>query len=158
MTVGHTAPPLARPPRLVSTMPLAIRLALREMRGGLRGFYVFVACMALGVAVITGVGALGDAMRAGFEQQGQTILGGDATLARTHTRAISAERAWLEARGRVSETATLRSMARTSDASDQTLCFSSGSGCKSDQCSRSGRPNWSSPRYSSASQIRYRIA
>jgi putative ABC transport system permease protein len=121
MTVGHTAPPLARPPRLVSTMPLAIRLALREMRGGLRGFYVFVACMALGVAVITGVGALGDAMRAGFEQQGQTILGGDATLARTHTRAISAERAWLEARGGVSETATLRSMARTSDASDQTL-------------------------------------
>ena len=108
-------------PHRAAWMPLAIRLALREMRGGLRGFYVFVACMALGVAVITGVGALGDALRAGFEAQGQSILGGDATLARTHTRASQAERSWLEARGRVSETATMRSMARTADASDQTL-------------------------------------
>ncbi len=102
-------------------MPLAIRLALRELRAGLRGFYVFVACMALGVSVITGVGALGDALRAGFEAQGETILGGDATIARTHARATPAERAWLDARGRVSETVTMRSMARTLDASDQTL-------------------------------------
>lgn len=102
-------------------MPLSLRLALREMRAGLRGFYVFVACMALGVSVITGVGALGDALRAGFEAQGETILGGDATLARTHSRATPAERGWLDAGGRVSETATMRSMARTLDASDQTL-------------------------------------
>jgi putative ABC transport system permease protein len=102
-------------------LPLAIRLALREMRAGLRGFYVFVACMALGVAVITGVGALGDGLRAGFEAQGETLLGGDVTLARTHARATPAERAWLEARGRLSETATMRSMARTSDAAEQTL-------------------------------------
>ncbi len=102
-------------------MPLAIRLALRELRAGLRGFYVFVACMALGVSVITGVGALGDALRAGFEAQGETILGGDATLARTHARATPAERAWLDGRGRVSETTTMRSMARTLDTSDQTL-------------------------------------
>lgn len=117
-SANRTSQPIA--PR-ASGMPLALRLALREMRGGLRGFYVFVACMALGVAVITGVGALGDALRAGFEAQGQSILGGDATLARTHTRATPAERSWLEARGRVSETATMRSMARTPDVSDQTL-------------------------------------
>ncbi len=121
MSIGSTAGGLPATARFAPTIPLAIRLALREMRGGLRGFHVFVACMALGVAVITGVGALGDAMRAGFEQQGQTLLGGDATLARTHTRITAAERGWLDARGRVSETATLRSMARTSDASDQTL-------------------------------------
>ena len=121
MTIaGTAAPPTAAAARR-PWMPLAVRLALREMRGGLRGFYVFVACMALGVAVITGVGALGDALRAGFEAQGQSILGGDATLARTHSRATLAERSWLEARGRVSETATMRSMGRTSDASDQTL-------------------------------------
>jgi len=40
---------------------LPLRLALRELRSGLRGFYVFIACVALGVAAITGVGALADA-------------------------------------------------------------------------------------------------
>jgi putative ABC transport system permease protein len=30
----------------------AFRYAMRELRGGLRGFYVFVACIALGVFAI----------------------------------------------------------------------------------------------------------
>ncbi len=102
-------------------LPLVVRLALRELRAGLSGFYVFIACMALGVAVITGVGALGDALRAGFEAQGETILGGDVTMARVHQRASPAERAWIDARGRSSETATMRSMGRTLDAQEQAL-------------------------------------
>ena len=36
---------------------LTWRFALREMRGGLRGFAVFIACIALGVAAIAGVGS-----------------------------------------------------------------------------------------------------
>ncbi len=102
-------------------LPLPLRFALREMRAGLRGFYVFVACVALGVMVITGVGALGDALRAGFEAQGRTILGGDVTFARAHKRAEPAELAWFKARGRVSETATMRVMARTLDGNEQAL-------------------------------------
>ncbi len=100
---------------------LPIRFAVREMRAGLRGFYVFVACVALGVMVITGVGALGDALRAGFESQGRTILGGDVTFARAHKRAEPGELAWFNVRGRVSETATLRVMARTLDGNEQAL-------------------------------------
>ena len=102
-------------------LPLPMRFAIREMRAGLRGFYVFVACVALGVMVITGVGALGDALRAGFESQGRTILGGDVTFARAHKRAEAAELAWFNARGRVSETATMRVMARTLDGNEQAL-------------------------------------
>ena len=34
---------------------LAARFALRELRGGLKGFYIFIACIALGVAAIAGV-------------------------------------------------------------------------------------------------------
>ena len=60
-------------------LPLALSLALREQRNGLRGFYVFIACVALGVAVITGVGALADALRSSFERQGEALLGGDVT-------------------------------------------------------------------------------
>lgn len=98
-----------------------IGFAMRELRGGLHGFYVFVACVALGVAVITAVGALTDALRAGFERQGENLLGGDVTLSRPHRRADPAERTWMESRGRVSETATLRAMARRTDASEQVM-------------------------------------
>lgn len=109
--------------RISGTMGFAdvTRLALREMRGGLSGFYVFIACLALGVMVITAVGALSDALTAGLARQGEMILGGDVTVSRTHMRASDTERAWLDARGRVSETATLRTMARTMDAGEQVL-------------------------------------
>lgn len=97
------------------------RLGLRELRGGLKGFYVFIACLALGVMVISAVGSLADAMRAGFAKQGEAILGGDATFARMHVRATNDERAALQSLGTISETATMRTMARTPDASEQAL-------------------------------------
>jgi putative ABC transport system permease protein len=102
-------------------LPLALSLALREQRNGLRGFYVFIACVALGVAVITGVGALADALRSSFERQGEALLGGDVTLSRPHRPAEGEERAWLWKQGRVSETATMRAMARRPDGSEQAL-------------------------------------
>ncbi len=102
-------------------LPLVLRLAVRELRNGLSGFYVFIACVAIGVAAITGVGALGDALRASFERQGELLLGGDVTLARPHKPAEDAERAWLARQGAVSETATLRAMARRADGTDQAL-------------------------------------
>ena len=98
-----------------------LRLALGELSRSWRGFGILVACIALGVAVIAGVGALSDALRGGLERQGEVLLGGDVTLARPHTRATDDERRWMAARGRVSETATLRSMARRLDGTDQAL-------------------------------------
>ena len=44
---------------------LALRYALRELRGGLRGFYVFIACIALGVMAIAGVGSVAARMCGG---------------------------------------------------------------------------------------------
>src|SRR5262245_33192908 len=102
-------------------LPFVLSLALREQRNGLKGFYVFIACVALGVAVITGVGALADALRASFERQGETLIGGDLTLARPHRPAEGHERDWLWRQGRVSETATMRAMARRVDGTEQAL-------------------------------------
>lgn len=99
----------------------AVRFALREMRAGLGGFGVFISCIALGVAVITGVGALTDAMLNGFERQGRVLLGGDITLRRVHQRASATERAAMARLGQVSETSSMRSMARLPDGSDQAL-------------------------------------
>lgn len=102
-------------------LPLVLSIALRELRAGGSGFAVFVACIALGVAVIAGVGELGDAIRTSFEKQGATLLGGDVTLARPHARATDAERAWMDGRGTVSETANVRAMARRPDGTEQAL-------------------------------------
>ncbi len=107
--------------RSTPRLPLALTLALREQRNGLKGFYVFIACVALGVAVITGVGALADALRSSFERQGEALLGGDVTLSRPHRSAEGEERAWLWKQGRVSEAATMRAMARRPDGTEQVL-------------------------------------
>ena len=102
-------------------LPLVLSLALREQRNGFSGFYVFIACVALGVAAITGVGALADALRASFERQGEVLLGGDVRLSRPHKAAEGAERVWLLKQGRMSETATVRGMARRPDGAEQAL-------------------------------------
>ena len=60
-------------------------------------------------------------MRASFERQGEALLGGDVTLSRPHRPAEGAERDWLWQQGRVSETATMRAMARRPDGSEQAL-------------------------------------
>src|SRR5215468_9653964 len=91
----------------VDHRPFFAGLPLREQRNGLSGFYIFIACVALGVAVITGVGALADALRTSFERQGEALLGGDVTLTRPHKAAEGFERDWLWKQGRVSEAATM---------------------------------------------------
>jgi putative ABC transport system permease protein len=104
-----------------ASLKTVLKLGVRELRGGLKGFRIFIACLALGVMVIAAVGALADALRAGLASQGETILGGDVTFARMHIRATPEERALFASLGRVSETSTMRTMARRLDGSDQAL-------------------------------------
>ncbi|NOT71945.1 MAG: FtsX-like permease family protein [Hyphomicrobium sp.] len=108
-------------PLRVASWRTIFRLGTRELRGGLKGFGIFIACLALGVMVIAAVGALGDAMRAGFAKQGETILGGDVTFARMHIRATDVERKAIDGLGLVSETSTMRTMARRLDGNEQAL-------------------------------------
>lgn len=94
---------------------LPLRFALREMRGGLRGFYVFIACLALGVMAIAGVGSFSQSLTGGLVREGRTILGGDAAFSLIQREAGEPERAFLEARGTLSVAATMRAIARTPD-------------------------------------------
>jgi putative ABC transport system permease protein len=91
----------------------ALRFAWRELRGGLRGFAVFIACIALGVMAIAGVGSVAASLTDGIGSAGQIILGGDLAFSLIQRRASDAERAFLDAHGTVSEAATMRAMART---------------------------------------------
>ncbi|MBU1212711.1 MAG: FtsX-like permease family protein [Alphaproteobacteria bacterium] len=102
-------------------LPLALRLAGRQMRSGFDGFIVFMLCVALGVMVIAAIGGLANALVAGLENQGRQIIGGDIAISRMHARATPEERAALDTVGTVSETATMRVMARTLDGNDQIL-------------------------------------
>lgn len=88
-------------------------LALRDLRGHLGGFWVFLTCLALGVAAIVGVGTIADAVRSGLDSEGRVLLGGDVAVSRMHVRTKDEERAWLARLGDVSEIASLRAMART---------------------------------------------
>jgi len=91
---------------------LLLRLALRDLRGGLRGFGIFLTCIALGVGAITGVSALSRALEAGLAAQGRIILGGDATFETVQHELGSTEENFLRSHGRLSRIATLRAMAR----------------------------------------------
>lgn len=100
---------------------LAVRLAFRELRGGLAGFRIFIACIALGVATIGGVGSLARALTDGIASEGRTILGGDIDVSLVHREASPEERAFLEGLGRHSTVATTRAMARLPDGGGQAL-------------------------------------
>lgn len=115
---GITRPSSAGKPM---RMPLAARIAARQMRSGFEGFVVFMACVALGVMVIAAIGALANALVIGLERQGRQIIGGDISISRMHARATPDERAALDRVGLISETATMRVMARTLDGKEQIL-------------------------------------
>ena len=97
------------------TRSLALRYALRELRGGLRGFYVFIACIALGVMAIAGVGSVAASLSEGLTREGRTLLGGDVALSLIQREAKPEEVAFLRSHGAVSVAATMRAMARSAD-------------------------------------------
>jgi putative ABC transport system permease protein len=94
---------------------LSLRFALRELRGGLRGFYVFIACIALGVMAVAGVGSVAGSLADGLAREGRVILGGDLSFSRMHQPITPRERAFLERRGVISAATTMRAMARADD-------------------------------------------
>ena len=96
-------------------LALTLRLAARDLRGGLRGFYVFVLCIALGVMAIAGVGSVAASLTDGIAREGRVILGGDVAFSLIPREATAAERAFLESHGRLSVAATFRAMARAED-------------------------------------------
>ncbi|MDO9126210.1 MAG: ABC transporter permease, partial [Parvibaculum sp.] len=98
-----------------ASFALAARLARRELRGGLKGFRVFIACLALGVAAIAGVGSVSSALTHGLAEGGQEILGGDIAIRLIHREATPEERAFISDGTSVSASAEMRAMARGAD-------------------------------------------
>jgi putative ABC transport system permease protein len=104
--------PFVAPPR-GRGLGLSLRLALRELRAGFGGFRVFLACLALGVAAIGGVGSVATSLSDALTREGRTILGGDVAFSLIHREASAEERAFLQGQGAVAVAATTRAMVRT---------------------------------------------
>ena len=104
---------LALPARRGRTpRPLALVFAWRELRGGIAGFRLFLACLALGVAIVAAVGSLAASLEAGIAADATRLLGGDLELRRVYRPLEPETLSFLQARGSVSTLVETRSMAR----------------------------------------------
>ena len=102
--------------------PAAWRIARRELRGGVRGFRVFLACLILGVGITAAVGSLGEALKAGLARDAKMILGGDVELVQFSQPLADQPMAYLDANtSALSHVVTMRGMAHVEDGSSRSL-------------------------------------
>ena len=105
-----------------SASPLfALRLARRELRGGVQGLGVFLGCLVLGVTAIAAIGSIAASVTTAIKEDARDLLGGDAEARLAYRSANSSEREFLVQSGSLSETATMRAMARTEDGARRSL-------------------------------------
>jgi putative ABC transport system permease protein len=90
---------------------LALTIARRELRGGVRGLWIVLLCLALGVAVIASVGTLRAAVDAGLAANGSALLGGDLEVDSGSQPLPDQFRTWLRGQGATaSDVVQMRSM------------------------------------------------
>ncbi len=95
----------------MNSFVLAVTFARRELRGGLKGFRVLVACLALGVAAIAAAGSLRAAVDVALSEDSRALLGGDLDLRQNQRPLEPAQRAALAEMGAVSDGIEMRAMA-----------------------------------------------
>lgn len=96
-------------------MKLALRFALRDLRGGLTGLRLLAICLFLGVAGLAGVGSLTAAIGSAISEQGQSLLGGDIEYKILQREASADELAAFAREGRVSTIMRTRAMIARGD-------------------------------------------
>lgn len=92
-------------------MNLAVTWARRELRSGVAGFRIFLACLALGVAAIAAAGSTAEAFRRGLAAESREILGGDLAISHQGRRFTEEDVAAFKRMGRTTDTIRVRAMA-----------------------------------------------
>lgn len=105
----------------MSTLRLALRFARRDVRGGLKGFRLLVACLALGVAAIAAAGSLRAAFETALSEQSRTLIGGDLAFAQPAQPPTPEQVALLSSVGAVTAGIEMRGMASLDNNRDRTL-------------------------------------
>lgn len=97
-------------------------LVRRELRGGLKGFRIFVACLALGVGAIATVGSITSAVVGGLARDARSLLGGDLSIRLFYRDLSPEEQTYLSQSARaMSGFIEMRAMARFEKADSRTL-------------------------------------
>jgi putative ABC transport system permease protein len=91
---------------------LAVRLTRRELRGGLKGFRIFLACLMLGVGIIAAAGSVASSVRGGIAADAQKILGGDVELRLLYRPATPEQIGFFRETATLSAIREMRAMAR----------------------------------------------
>jgi putative ABC transport system permease protein len=96
----------------LKTLRLAVTLARREMRSGLGGFRLFLACLALGVGAIAAILSFSRAVQEGLRADARELLGGDVAISLLYRQATPEQLDWLAKQGQMTRWIDSRSMAR----------------------------------------------
>ncbi len=100
----------------VANLALALRLALRDLRGASRSFLVLLGALTLGVAIIAAVGILNLGVQAALERDARALLGGDVELEQANASVPQGDLARIvPPGGRISEQVRLSSLATGPD-------------------------------------------
>lgn len=94
---------------------LHCQYAVRELKGSWNKFTIFILCLWIGVAAISGVNALARMLTDSIDAQSQTLLGGDLKFDLLQREANEEELQAIKALGDVSVSATLRTNVRKQD-------------------------------------------
>jgi putative ABC transport system permease protein len=92
-------------------MNLALKLARREMRSGLGGFRLFIACLALGVGAIAAILSFSRAIEEGLRADAREILGGDVAVSVLYHEPPPEQVAYLRQQGELTQWIDSRVMA-----------------------------------------------
>ena len=89
----------------------AFKIAFRELSGGLKGFWIYLACIILGTAAIASAGSVTEVFSRGLASEARVLLGGDAMFSVRQRQFTEPERAFITDLGTVTESAGLDIMA-----------------------------------------------
>jgi putative ABC transport system permease protein len=98
---------------------LSWKIAMRELAGGLSGFWIYIACIALGIFAIAAAGSVTSGFSNGLAAEARTLLGGDALFTASQRRASPDELEWMAERGQISENITINVMGQAGETRQQ---------------------------------------
>ena len=84
--------------KIFQELQISWQIARREIRNGISGFRILIACLVLGVATITIIGSIKSGIEKGLIEEVALLLGGDAEAEFTYRFANLAELNWLESK------------------------------------------------------------
>ncbi|HEY5459664.1 MAG TPA: FtsX-like permease family protein [Sphingomicrobium sp.] len=91
-------------------MNQTLRIALRDLRGGLKGLGLLWICLAVAIAGLASVTSLASSVDSAIASNGRELLGGDLMFSVAQREATADEKAAIERLGRASKSVTTRSM------------------------------------------------